>query len=95
MKANRLPNVTELGRRPDKVRFMWVFQLRDGSIKSGATWMTLRSAHNETPRKDVKSVNFIDLIQKEVQEIHYDNIPLLMQAWRENYFDPKWCGYSN
>ena len=90
---SRLPNLVELGRRPEKVRYVWVAMMKDGSVKSGATWMTLnRVIEDHTvdgKLYGVRKFKLIDLVNDTV--IHLSDSALsFLGLWRKNYFVPKW-----
>ena len=83
---NRIANLVELGRRPNPVRYVWIMEMKDGSVKTGATWMMLKRAWEESD--DVKSVKFVDLVKNKVHLVQvFDKF---LQTWREHYFDPNW-----
>ena len=84
----RQPNLIELGRRPDPVRYMWIFMMENGTLKSGATWMTLKRASEECDYDDVKLMKIVDLVENKVYTI--TDIPELLEEWRANYFNPQW-----
>lgn len=82
----RVPNLVELGRRPNPVRYVWIVVLGDGSIKSGATWMMLRRTLEDS---DYEVVKVIDINRDKVLNVTL-KVKSFMEVWREHYFDPNW-----
>lgn len=89
--SERIPNVVELGRRPDPVRYIWFAydNTEDGEeVRMGATWATLRRAQEEMAHRPM--VKVIDLYNDKVHTFFGDEVDEFLDEWRNHYFDDGW-----
>lgn len=85
MAKQRVPNMIELGRRPDPLRYVWTAVAENGDIHTGSTWGSLNRVMGD---KKIDVLYVSDLIGKKVHEFSGAKIDKFMDLWRRNYFDP-------
>ena len=83
MTAPRLPNLVELGRRPDTPRYVWIVVTKDG-INSGAAWRSLERVLEKN-----KAKKFL-VVDTKTGHSFVTKPKKFMPLWREHYFDPSW-----
>lgn len=82
----RIPNLIDLGRAPNKIRFVWVYRGPKG-IHTGTTWQGLQRA-SVTDR--VTTLFLVDLHTESLVTIH--DFDTFMERWRVNYYNFSWDG---
>lgn len=81
---SRVPNLVELGRRPDPVRYFWVART-DNDLFGGAGYRRLMSILAKYPET---TLLLTDIVDNEVVPV--TNKEQFMAEWRANYFDIDW-----
>lgn len=81
----RIPNLIELGRRPDVIRYVWILIEKGNSIHTGTAWTALSKALEGV--ENYKRFAVVDLRRNIV--IDLDPLEWL-EMWRPHYFNPDW-----
>lgn len=89
----RIPNLIELGRRPDDPRYVWILKTGNGQIRQGSTWITLKRALDEVEIQDFEVI-LVDLKDYDCTALEPDEMEGFMQHWRENYWDTEYRLYT-
>jgi hypothetical protein len=84
MVKQRIPNVVELGRRPDPVRYVWINKTED-DVYAGSGYRRLMANLEKYPDCELL---VIDTIDDEV--IRIADKEHFMREWRVHYFDTTW-----
>lgn len=87
MARDRIPNVIELGRRPEPCRYVWVIRTEDENVRMGATWGSLKRTLEEEDGNN-PTLRVMDLLIDEVVLI--TDMESFMEDWRVNYFNTRW-----
>lgn len=86
----RVPNVVELGRRPEDVRYVWIAYTSSehGSekLRQGSTWITLKRAIEELGEDTV--VVIVDLVKLKAYQL--EDPESFLDSWRPEYFNFDW-----
>jgi hypothetical protein len=83
--TDRVPNVIELGRKPNPCRYVWTAYNNEEQLRQGATWVSLKRAVDEL---EECTVVILDLYTTEAEVIQ--DISQFLEHWRANYFDDAW-----
>jgi hypothetical protein len=82
----RIPNVIELGRRPDVIRYVWILLDDKNNFHSGASWSSLHRImkYHTGPHK---MFLVVDTQRNKVFRLSPEK---WLETWRPYYFDPNW-----
>jgi hypothetical protein len=84
MVKQRIPNVVELGRRPDPVRYVWIVKTAD-DVYAGSGYRRLTANLGKYPDCEPLVTDTIDL-----EAIRITDREHFLTEWRANYFDTSW-----
>ena len=84
-------NATEINKAPNEVRYLWVIYPKGDLNRSVPSVCMTYQTLSKIDISRVKEAKVVDLTNNEIHCLNLDSIPLLMEEWRQNYFDPTWA----
>jgi hypothetical protein len=84
-------NATEINKTPNEVRYLWVIYPKGDLNRSVPSVCMTYQTLSKVDISRVKEAKVVDLVNNEIYYLNPNSIPLLMEEWRDNYFDPTWA----
>lgn len=87
MKERRFrANSTDIHKAPDRVRYVFILELKRGSVTVITTYNSLAGA----VLNNIVKITVVDLKNSLVNEVSRNVLGDLIEEWRENYFNYDW-----
>ena len=81
---NTRANATDINKSPREIRYVFIAKMGPG-VSITTTYRTLKGLEHI-----MDELTVVDLRNNLVNDIELSMLPLLLDEWRDNYFDPDW-----